>query len=84
MKIFEVEFTYQDYDKQKASDVGSSKNPFRVRIPFPKDVKYEEKWWSDNHRVIRKIWEKKYNPLINPDSNSYERRYWIHTIRRVA
>ena len=58
MKIFEVEFVYDDWDKREAADVGSRKNPFRVRIPFPKDVKYEKTYWSDNHRVIRKIWLK--------------------------
>ena len=84
MKIFEVEFRYDDWDTAQKADVGSRKNPFRVRIPFPKDVKYEKTYWSDNHRVIRKIWLKKYNPLIDPDSDSYKRRYWIHTIKRVA
>ena len=84
MKIFEVEFIYDDWDTAKNADVGSRKNPFRVRIPFPKDVKYEETYWSDNHNVIRKIWLKKYNPLIDPDSDSYQRRYWIHAIRRVS
>ena len=83
MKIFEVEFVYDDYDKRQTNGVGSRKNPFRVRIPFPKDVKYEETYWSDNHSVIRKIWLKKYNPLINPDTDSYERKYWINAIRRV-
>ena len=48
-----------------------------------KDVKYEETYWSDNHSVIRKIWLKKYNQLINPDTDSYERKYWINAIRRV-
>ena len=27
MKIFEVEFVYDDYDKREAADVGSRKNP---------------------------------------------------------
>ena len=83
MKIFEVEFVYDEYDKREAADVGSNKNPFRVRIPFPKDVKYEETYWSDNHGVIRKIFRKKYNPLIDPDNDSYQRRYWVQAIRRV-
>ena len=82
MKIFEVEFVYDDYDKREAADVGSRKNPFRVRIPFPKDKPYETTYWSDNHSVIRKIFQKKYNPELKPDS--YERRYWIYAIRRVA
>ena len=82
MKIFEVEFVYDDWDKAQKADVGSRKNPFRVRIPFPKDKPYETTYWSDNHSVIRKIFEKKYNPQINPE-NSYERKYWIYTIRRV-
>ena len=82
MKIFEVEFVYDDYDKREAADVGSRNNPFRVRIPFPKKEEYETSYWSDNHNVIRKIFQKKYNPEIKPDS--YQRRYWIQTIRRVV
>tara|TARA_B100000427_G_scaffold190547_1_gene158351 strand:+ start:219 stop:467 length:249 start_codon:yes stop_codon:yes gene_type:complete len=82
MKIFEVEFVYDDWDTAKNANVGSQKNPFRVRIPFPKDVKYSQRFWSDNHSVIRKIFQKKYNPEIRSDS--YERRYWIHAIRRVS
>ena len=84
MKIFEVEFVYDDWDRRESADVGSRKNPFRVRIPFPKDVKYEKTYWSDNHSVIRKIFQKKYNPLINPEISSYDRRYWIYAIRRVV
>ena len=41
MKIFEVEFVYDDYNKREANGVGSRKNPFRVRIPFPKNKEYE-------------------------------------------
>ena len=82
MKIFEVEFVYDDYDKRKSTDVGSRKNPFRVRIPFPKDVEYDPHYWSGNHSVIRKIFQKKYNPTIKPDS--YRRRYDVWAIRRVA
>ena len=81
MKIFEVEFVYDNYDKREAADVGSRKNPFRVRIPFPKDKQYETSYWSSNHSVIRRIFQKKYNPEIEPDS--YRRKYWIHAIRRV-
>ena len=81
MKIFEVEFVYDDWDIAKNADVGSRKNPFRVRIPFPKDKVYDSYYWSSNHSVIKKIFQKKYNPYINPDS--YERRYWIHAVRRV-
>ena len=84
MKIFEVEFVYDNYDKREAADVGSRKNPFRVRIPFPKDKPYETTYWSDNHSIIRKIWQEKFNPLIDPDNDSYERKYWIHAIKRVA
>ena len=81
MKIFEVEFVYDDWDIAKNADVGSRKNPFRVRIPFPKDKQYETSYWSSNHSVIRRIFQKKYNPEIEPDS--YRRKYWIHAIRRV-
>ena len=82
MKIFEVEFVYDDWDTAKNADVGSRKNPFRVRIPFPKDREYDTTYWSNNHSVIRKIFQKKYNPEIKPDS--YQRRYWIYGIKRVA
>ena len=81
MKIFEVEFVYDDWDTVQKADVGSRKNPFRVRIPFPKDKQYETSYWSSNHSVIRRIFQKKYNPEIEPDS--YRRKYWIHAIRRV-
>tara|TARA_X000000368_G_C22974690_1_gene687114 strand:- start:115 stop:378 length:264 start_codon:yes stop_codon:yes gene_type:complete len=83
MKIFEVEFVYDDYDKREANGVGSRKNPYRVRIPFPKDELYATTYWSDNHDIIRRIWEEKFNPLIDPDNSSYERKYWINAIRRV-
>jgi len=82
MKIFEVEFVYDDYDKRESADVGSRKNPFRVRIPFPKNVEYEQTYWSGNHSVIRKVFQKKYNPTIN--DSSYERRYSIWAVRRVS
>ena len=82
MKIFEVEFVYDDWDTREAADVGSRKNPFRVRIPFPKNKEYETSCWSYNHSVIRKIFQKKYNPTIN--GSDYERKYYVHTIRRVA
>ena len=81
MKIFEVEFVYDDWDTARNADVGSRKNPFRVRIQFPKDKQYETSYWSSNHSVIRRIFQKKYNPEIEPDS--YRRKYWIHAIRRV-
>ena len=83
MKIFEVEFVYDNYDKREANGVGSRKNPFRVRIPFPKNKEYETSCWSYNHSVIRKIWQEKFNPLIDPDTDSYRRRYWVQAIRRV-
>ena len=83
MKIFEVEFVYDDWDIREAADVGSRKNPFRVRIPFPKDEEYETSCWSYNHNVIRKIFQKKYNPEIEPE-NSYKRRYNVWAIRRVS
>ena len=84
MKIFEIEFVYDDYDKKYSNDVGSTKNPFRVRIPFPKNEEYDAHYWSGNHSVIRKIFQTKYNPLINPEISSYERRYNIQAIRRVV
>ena len=82
MKIFEVEFVYNDWDIRESANVGSRKNPFRVRIPFPKDEKYETSYWSDNHRVIRNIFQKKYNSKTEPDS--YSRRYCVWAIRRVT
>ena len=81
MKIFEVEFIYDDYDKREANGVGSRKNPFRVRIPFPKDKPYEATYWSDNHRIIEKEFQNKHNPTIN--GSTYERKYWVRAIRRV-
>ena len=81
MKIFEVEFVYDDYDKRESSGVGSRKNPFRVRMMFPRDVKYDNTYWSYNHRVIRDEFDNKHNPTIN--DNTWERRYWVQAIRRV-
>ena len=81
MKIFEIEFVYDDYDKRESSDTGSRKNPFRVRIPFPKDELYHPTYWSLNHRKIEKEFENKYNPTIN--GSTYERKYWIRAIKRV-
>ena len=81
MKIFEVEFVYDDYDKRESADVGSRKNPFRVRIPFPIKESYHPTYWSVNHRKIEKEFENKYNPTIN--GSTYERRYWVQAIRRV-
>ena len=40
MKIFEVEFVYDNYDKREANGVGSRKNPFRVRMMYPRDREY--------------------------------------------
>ena len=81
MKIFEVEFVYDDYDKREAADVGSRNNPFRVRIPFPIKESYHPTYWSVNHRKIEREFENKYNPTIN--GSTYERKYWVHAIRRV-
>ena len=82
MKIFEVEFVYDDYDKQNANGVGSRKNPFRVRMMFPRDKKYDETYWGRNHRVIEDEFKRVHNPTIN--GSTYERKYWIHAIKRVA
>ena len=81
MKIFEVEFVYDNYDKREAADVGSRKNPFRVRIPFPIKESYHPTYWSVNHRKIEREFENKYNPTIN--GSTYERKYWVQAIRRV-
>ena len=81
MKIFEVEFVYDNYDKREANGVGSRKNPFRVRIPFPIKESYHPTYWSVNHRKIEKEFENKYNPTIN--GSTYERKYWVQAIRRV-
>ena len=81
MKIFEVEFVYDDYDKQNANGVGARKNPFRVRMMCPRDKKYDETYWGRNHRVMEKEFENKYNPTIN--GSTYERKYWVQAIRRV-
>ena len=81
MKIFEIEFVYDDYDKREANGVGSRNNPFRVRMMYPKDREYSSVSWSLNHRVIEHEFKKKYNPLTG--KNSYERKYWVQAIRRV-
>ena len=81
MKIFEIEFVYDDWDKREAADVGSRKNPFRVRIPFPKKESYHPTYWSVNHRKIEREFENKYNPTI--DGSTWARRYWAQAIRRV-
>ena len=81
MKIFEVEFVYDDWDTAQKADVGSRKNPFRVRMMFPRNKEYDNTYWSHNHRVIEKEFQRLHNPLTG--KNGYERRYWIHAIRRV-
>ena len=81
MKIFEVEFLYDDYDKRRSSDTGSRKNPFRVRMMFPRDEQYNKDYWSSNHRVMRDEFERVHNPTIN--GSTYERKYYIQAIRRV-
>ena len=81
MKIFEVEFVYDDYDKRYSNDVGSTKNPFRVRMMYPRNEEYDAHYWSSNHRVMRDEFERVYNPLIN--GSTYERKYYIQAIRRV-
>ena len=81
MKIFEVEFVYDDYDKREAADVGSRKNPFRMRMIYPPNREYDDTYWSLNHNVIRDEFKRLYNPTIN--GSTYERKYWVHAIRRV-
>ena len=81
MKIFEVEFVYDDYDKRESNGVGSRKNPFRVRMMFPRDREYDDHYWSLNHRVIEDEFKRLHNPTIN--GSTYERKYWVQAIRRV-
>ena len=81
MKIFEVEFVYDDYDKRESNGVGSRKNPFRVRMMFPRNKEYDNTYWSRNHRVMENEFQNKHNPLTG--KNGYERRYWLQAIRRV-
>ena len=81
MKIFEVEFVYDDWDIREAADVGSRKNPFRVRIMYPRDREYNELNWGLNHNVIRDEFRRVYNPTIN--GSTYERKYFVWRIRRV-
>ena len=80
MKIFEVEFVYDDYDKKNTNGVGSRNNPFRVRMMYPRNQEYHS-CWSYNHRVMEKEFQRIYNPLIN--NSTYERKYWVQAIRRV-
>ena len=81
MKIFEVEFVYYNYDKKYSNDVGSTKNPFRVRMMYPRNEEYDAHYWSSNHRVMRDEFYRVHNPLIN--GSTYERKYYIQAIRRV-
>ena len=81
MKIFEIEFVYDDYDKRESNGVGSRKNPFRVRMMYPPNREYNNTYWSSNHRVIRDEFDNKHNPTIN--GSTYERKYWVQAIRRV-
>ena len=81
MKIFEVEFVYYNYDKKYSNDVGSTKNPFRVRMMYPRDREYNKDYWSLNHRVIEDEFKRIHNPTIN--GSTYERKYWVQAIRRV-
>ena len=81
MKIFEVEFVYDDYDKKYSNDVGSTENPFRVRMIYPRDKEYDAHYWSRNHRVMQDEFNNKHNPLIN--GSTYERKYWVRAIRKV-
>ena len=81
MKIFEVEFVYDDWDTARNADVGSRKNPFRVRMMYPRDNEYDNSYWSYNHRVMRDEFERVHNPKIN--GSTYERKYYIQAIRRV-
>ena len=81
MKIFEVEFVYYNYDKKYSNDVGSTKNPFRVRMMYPRNEEYDAHYWSSNHRVMRDEFYRVHNPLIN--GSTYERKYWVRAIRRV-
>ena len=81
MKIFEVEFRYDDETGLKDGEIGTWKNPFRVRMMYPRDKKYDSYYWGRNHRVMEKEFENKYNPTIN--GSTYERKYWVRAIRRV-
>ena len=81
MKIFEIEFVYDDYDKRNGGDVGTYKNPFRVRMMFPRDEQYNKDYWSYNHATMRDEFKRVHNPTIN--GSTYERKYWIQAIRRV-
>ena len=81
MKIFEVEFVYDDWDTARNADVGSRKNPFRVRMMYPIYKEYDNSYWSYNHRVMRDEFERVHNPKIN--GSTYERKYYIQAIRRV-
>ena len=81
MKIFEVEFVYDDWDTARNADVGSRKNPFSGRMMYPRDKEYDNSYWSYNHRVMRDEFERVHNPKIN--GSTYERKYYIQAIRRV-
>ena len=81
MKIFEVEFRYDDETDVKDGAIGTWNNPFRVRMMYPKDREYSSVSWSLNHRVMENEFQNKHNPTIN--GSTYERKYWVQAIRRV-
>ena len=81
MKIFEIEFRYDGETNVKYGEIGTWKNPFRVRMMFPRDKEYDAHYWSRNHRVIEDEFKRLYNPTIN--GSTYERKYWVYAIRRV-
>ena len=81
MKIFEIEFVYDDYHQRKSDSIGTRTNPFRVRMMYPRDIEYHAHYWSSNHRVMRDEFDRVHNPTIN--GSTYERKYWVQAIRRV-
>ena len=81
MKIFEVEFRYDNETDVKDGAIGTWNNPFRVRMMYPRNEEYDAHYWSSNHRVMRDEFYRVHNPLIN--GSTYERKYYIQAIRRV-
>ena len=80
MKLFEVEFIYDD--EKKRMSAGQTfhhvTNSFKVRIPFPTEEKYNDRNWSNNHWTIRQKFYEQYDPTTEDP-----RKYWIRKIKRV-
>jgi hypothetical protein len=79
LKMFEVEFMYNDYEDQESAGQCGDKNQLRVRIPFPPNETYDNTNWSVNHQLIRK----EFRRMHDKGESLADNKYWIRNIRRV-